>query len=1769
MITETIIATEIINAAEIANLHSVPVINVKIGGINVNALFDTCSSLSLIKKSVVDKMKKVKNYSHDSISLTSISGSKVAISKTCELELKIGEKCFKQKFFVTDSPWAFDCPAIIGIDIMRKLQLAYNPVNETVYQVGDTWSFNTVESHTHSMNNALTMLSCSLMTVDNMYIKPFTAKKIKLKVNWPDNDQLKENEVLYLTPSYYVYNNCAVNMENALVKVVNGCIKTYVQNKSDKEILIPKGKLLATVTKIEEENVCLEEFNCPDCEFIEKFLYKENDIDIEKEADKKVKDLHDQMRILAVIKIQECKKGDCKTYLDMNDPAGKGFDGKLNTYKAKLINSAISKRNMKLRQGLKEERIKLMTEARKKLEDIPDAEIDKNEEFMSRDEKLLAKIDLNHLNEYEKEKFVELVKKHSHAFALNSSEMSSVPNYKHRIDTKDNKPICKKPYRVPLSEIELQKSHIDEYLDANIIKLSESEWSSCCILVKKKDGTSRLCVDYRDLNAITTPDDYPMPNVTEILNQLGGNSYYTCLDCFSGFHSLKIAEEDIDKLAFSTVFGKYTFVRMPFGLRNAPSAFQRVMNTVLKDKTDKKVFVYMDDIIVISQTLEEHLKELGEIFELLYDNGLRLKPSKCDFAKDKLKYLGHIISKEGILPNEDKIKAIRDFPTPENVSDIQSFLGLVGYYRRFIPNCSDYSKSMSNLLKKGVEFIWNDECQKSFEYFKEVLTSDTVLMHPDPNKRFYLATDASDYCGGGVLMQKDDDGYFRPIWYVSKSFTAAQRNYFTTEKELLALLICIEACRCLLYGKAFTVYTDHLALKWFYNFKEPNQRLVRWSHKLRDYDIDVVHRPGKKHQAADCLSRSRKGQVDRIKEVCPNPNVTFSYDEFSEKPIVQVEIDSQPIIAVLKQKSGQAQLEKLLKEREDTKKLEKEFGILTNDSFVIDYTWKDVLKQQRSCEWSAEIINYLEKKNEGILDENIEKPISMKGLNFYLEESGILRLKTENHGRPRVSALDRLVVADPAYQIQLMYLHHDTIFGGHFGTEKTFERIKTSYYWPKMRIDIENYCKSCLICQQFKNKPTAKRSLQRMPTPTRPWQFTSIDLHGPMPPTHKGNVFILVFIDYLTKFVEAIPLPNKEAKTVARCFVDNIITRYSCPEVLLSDLGKEFVAKVFRETCEILGIKRLYTTSYHPQTNGMVERMNRTLSGVLTPFLNDFQNNWDDLLPLALCCIRNSINKTTHETPFHALYSFDARMPFQTMTEPIVKKYDLDTNYTSELLTSLKLMHKNVNESMIKSKEYNEKYRDKTAKNIPFEIGQLVLLYTPTTKIGASPKLTKQNRGPYRIIDKFGSHNFQIRHCGDLDDIQKVHAQRLKPYVSRKPFIAPDLEQTVEVQIIFDSSSSEEDEESEPIYNPITGLPETDDENSEIIVKPKRVKKIMVNKSGITNKSNEGTELSQKTVRTPMSNSKKSVDFDLSQNEIIEFNNENAEIQNLDENNVIKIDQVNQTENVDETDNEPENDFSENDFNDSESKEEDSYTEPDEIYEKSETFRKTLSRDVSLENSSDEETIKNLSERDNEQEFSLIKDDINNSDSDTVSSNPEKDNSEIRTENNDALTGKKLIKIGEKQKDVPVLRDVRDQRPSPGENPHATRSRGAARVVEIEHCLKRNQDAARPEHTDRKLEAMREAKIQPKVKIVFKSQDRVPQIFRVTENVEQKESQNDNGQVSIIEKINEKDNHLEDETEKVTQATNEIEKANNESEPKPESTTEKGLRTVLEYLDSI
>lgn len=467
---------------------------------------------------------------------------------------------------------------------------------------------------------------------------------------------------------------------------------------------------------------------------------------------------------------------------------------------------------------------------------------------------------LEHLNEEEKESIDSIIQDNADLFQLPNEPLDFVPEFFHKITTIDDQPVFTRQYRFPPIHKDEITKQVGELVKNNVIEPSLSPYSSPLWIVPKKADSHgnkkwRMVIDYRNLNEKSIGDAYPLPQINEILDQLGSAKYFSVFDLASGFHQIKVDPKDKHKTAFSTPFGHYEFNRMPFGLKNAPATFQRLMDRVLVGLQGVELFVYLDDIVIYARSLSEHKSKFEKLAMRLRKSNLHLQPDKCEFLRREVGYLGHVISDQGVKPDPKKIECLQNYPAPTTQKKIKQFLGLAGYYRRFIENFSGISKPLTNLLKKGVPFKWTDAQRKSFDTLREALCKEPILQFPDFTKPFNITTDASNYAIGGVLSQ-GEIGKDKPIAYASRTLNKHELNYSVIEKECLAIIYCVNHFRPYIYGRQFNLLTDHQPLVWLHSVKDPANRLVHWRLSLGNYEYKIQYKPGRVNSNADALSRN-------------------------------------------------------------------------------------------------------------------------------------------------------------------------------------------------------------------------------------------------------------------------------------------------------------------------------------------------------------------------------------------------------------------------------------------------------------------------------------------------------------------------------------------------------------------------------------------------------------------------------------------------------------------------------------------------------------------------------------------------------------------------------------------------------------------------------------------------------------------------------------------------------------------------------------------------
>ncbi|GES72730.1 retroviral-like aspartic protease 1 [Rhizophagus clarus] len=432
-------------------------------------------------------------------------------------------------------------------------------------------------------------------------------------------------------------------------------------------------------------------------------------------------------------------------------------------------------------------------------------------------------------------------------FAWESDDFGRTSVVKHGIDTGNAVPVKQRFYRTSYKNQLFIKEEIQRLLKAGLIVPSRNQWTSPVVVVEKKNGKKRLCVDYRKLNKVTKRDCYPLPRIDDMLETLSGSQWFSSLDLASGFWQVELDQKDREKSTFITRFSTYEFTVMPFGLCNASATFQRLMDIVLRDILWQFVVVYIDDINVGSKTFEEHLLHLEQVFSRLAQAGLKLSPEKCFFFKDEIPFLGHVVSRHGIQTDPEKLRVIKEFPIPKDLTQLRGFIALASYYRKFVKNFSRIVEPLNRLLKKNTPFVWGNDQVDSFEYLKTCLMTPPILSYPNFEKPFILYTDASTFALGAILSQKNEDKKERVIAYASRTLGKHERNYGITELECLAVVWAVKHFHHYLHGQKFTVITDHAALRYLLNLSNPTGRLGRWLMFLNSYNLEIINRPGKQH----------------------------------------------------------------------------------------------------------------------------------------------------------------------------------------------------------------------------------------------------------------------------------------------------------------------------------------------------------------------------------------------------------------------------------------------------------------------------------------------------------------------------------------------------------------------------------------------------------------------------------------------------------------------------------------------------------------------------------------------------------------------------------------------------------------------------------------------------------------------------------------------------------------------------------------------------------
>ena len=937
-----------------------------------------------------------------------------------------------------------------------------------------------------------------------------------------------------------------------------------------------------------------------------------------------------------------------------------------------------------------------------------------------------------------RQKFEELCDEYGEAFSKNNKDIGRTKLVKMDIDTGDSPLVSSRPYTLPLKHYEWVQREIESLEWAGVITKSMSKWASPIVIVPKKSAFGeppkrRLCVDFRKVNELQQEvitagktkgqiSIYPLLKIDEMYAKLKGAKVFSTIDLRSGYHHIALGKSSRAKTTFVMPFGKYEFLMVPFGLAQAPAYFQLLMNKVLKGL--KFAMTYLDDIIIFSQDESQHLEHLEIVFSHLWEAGLKMKRSKCDFFKSEIHYLGHLISPERIGPLPNKLDSTKHMPAPNSAKEIKQFLGLTGYYRKFVPRFADISRPLTTLTKKDAKFKWTSACQKSFELLKEALCGEPVLKYADTSKPYSLYTDASKYGWAGILTQPHVttvDGKStttdHPVAFVSGLFRGSQLNWAALTKEAFAIYMSIKKLSFYLTDAQILLRSDHKPLETFLLKNTLNSKVNNWAMELEAFNIQFDYIKGSNNILADTLSRLISIDPD-TPTTLEEPGYEFGYAIFEEFPKVTTKTyEVNEVIVGM-----------------NTEIFKNDPELQNSLQCIENPIAPQKLQKLQQQDTNIEILKRKLQNNR--LDKEY----------YSLDENELLTRKVIDGGHKF-----RAIYLPSVLIFQVLRTAHDDL--GHNGFPRTYAAIKRVFFWKGMKEDIRKHCKTYAMCQLHKlqnvkfERKIFKPSLQ-------PMDFICMDLIGEFhPPTSCGHCYALTAVCMLTGFTWCVPLKTKTAEEVAKAYMDHIYCSFGGSIKILTDNGTEFKNKLFKEVISKLGIEfSIHSPPYRPQSNGKIEGFHRFLKMCIGKHIN-YGLEWDELTPMATACYNFFPNCSARESAFFVMFGRDPINKLNMLLHA-ARCYFHDDNGLPNL-EALKNIYQVVAQQLLNSREcYVKKHHNQQQSESPVQAPDLILI-----KDNRAKSFKPLYKGNYRVVKVYGN-NVEIRDY--RGNISMVHVTDVK-----------------------------------------------------------------------------------------------------------------------------------------------------------------------------------------------------------------------------------------------------------------------------------------------------------------------------------------------------------------------------------------------------------------------
>jgi exodeoxyribonuclease III len=808
--------------------------------------------------------------------------------------------------------------------------------------------------------------------------------------------------------------------------------------------------------------------------------------------------------------------------------------------------------------------------------------------------------------------------------------------------------------------------------EAGIIQDSCSPYSSSVLLVPKPGGGVRFCVDFRALNKVIKRDAYPLPRVDDSLSALNGMGYFSSIDIVTAFWQVPLAKESRHLTAFQTPDTLQEYTRLPMGLATASGVFSKFIDEVFRGLKWKIVLTYIDDCLIYTSKaggIQEHVDALDAVFSRLHAHGLTLGAKKCFFGTSEVKFLGHMVTPEGIRPDPSKIEAIAEMPMPKDKKELRSTLGMFGYYRRFCKDYSAVAQPLNDCLRDDArlpraasgEIQWSEIQLAAFMKLKAALTQDAMLTHPEWEQPFTIDTDACAHGLGAVLSQKID-GVEKVVQYASRALSETERKYTIWELETLAVVWAADIFGWYLWNNKFTVRTDSNAVAWVLE-KATKGRLLRWALMLQERDYTIVHRPGDKHGNADGLSRCH------LRSCCP-------YGETHIEPIYGVA----PPLPVSSAYTIAASMSYFSEDKE---------------------AWNaaELVKLQLADPTCSPIMARIRQNRQQVEDKR-----------FTIRGDGTLCIQAG----PTAEKENKLLFVVPeSLRAFVLRRHHGIPFSGHIGIKKVLEKLRQRFWWKNLNRDVKRWIKACVVCQRRKPpRPTRQGVPKSVCISPRPWHTIAIDLVGPASQTLEGNKYILTMFDTFTRWVVAVPIPSKKAHVIAHAIYRHWLCKYGCPERIYSDRGTEFINKGLGSMCKRWSIAQIATTGWQPQANP-VERVHRWLNNGMTTLQQTFGPEWDTYVDALIFAFNTSKHESTGFSPFSLLYGKEPTVPEDIMYGVTQADYADETSMHVHCSQWLEAAYKSVIKSQTVVADRNRLCREERSKSVIFAPDDHVMYWTP------------------------------------------------------------------------------------------------------------------------------------------------------------------------------------------------------------------------------------------------------------------------------------------------------------------------------------------------------------------------------------------------------------------------------------------------------------------------